>query len=230
MSATIDINSTVTDLVDYWLDYLRTEDRIEVTTINEYERVLRKLVVPALGALPLRDATTTRINAVLAELGAQSLNRQRKAKVVTGAMLDVAVDLGAVPANPVRGAMSVRRPKTERPTLTLDDLGRVRAAVQAWMGKDRPGPKSSGDMGDIIDLMLATGARIGEVLAIRWSDVDLDRRRVVISSTVKTASGRGTYRKPQEPQRTASLPEFAVDLLRRRAARRRADLDAVTWR
>jgi integrase len=29
-------------------------------------------------------------------------------------------------------------------------------------------------MADIIDLMLATGARIGEVLALRWSDVTLE--------------------------------------------------------
>ena len=29
-------------------------------------------------------------------------------------------------------------------------------------------------MADIIDLMLATGCRIGEILALRWIDLDLD--------------------------------------------------------
>jgi len=142
-------------------------------------------------------------------------------------MLDVAVDLGALPANPVRGSMSVHRPKTERPELSLDDLGRVRAAVQAWIGKDRPGPKSSGDMADIIDLMLATGVRIGEVLAIRWKDVDLDRGRVVINATIKTEPERGTYRKSQAGGRAVRLPEFAVDLLSRRQAQRDINVDAV---
>lgn len=226
-STTIDPKSTVAELVDFWLDHLGTEERLEATTINEYERILRKLLVPALGPFPLTDVTTSRINAVLVEIGTQSVNLQRKAKVVTGAMLDVAVDLGALPANPVRGAMSIRRPNTERPALTLDDLGRVHAAVQAWIGKDRPGPKSSSDMTDIIDLMLATGARIGEVLAIRWTDVDLDRGRVVINATIKTEPGRGTYRKPQAGGRAVRLPEFAVDLLSRRKAQRDINVDAV---
>jgi integrase len=227
MRTSINANTTLAELVDFWLDHLRTEGRLEATTINEYERVLRKLVVPALGPFPLTEVSTSHIDAVLAELGTQSVNLRRKAKVVTGAMLDVAVDLAALPANPVRGSMSVRRPKTERRALTLDDLDRVRAAVRAWASKDRPGPKSSSDMADLIDLMLATGARIGEVLAIRWSDVDLDRGRVVINATIKTESGRGTYRKPHAGERTASLPEFAVDLLRRRTARRSTNVDAV---
>jgi integrase len=77
-------------------------------------------------------------------------------------------------------------------------------------------------MADIIDLMLATGARIGEVLALRWSDVDLegDRPSVTISGTVKTEPGKGTYRKPSPKSdasvRTVMLPGFAVAVLIRR--------------
>jgi len=61
------------------------------------------------------------------------------------------------------------------------------------------------DMADIIDLMLGTGARIGEVLALRWSDVDLDSRRVKISATIKTETGVGTYRKPLAEARLVEL-------------------------
>ena len=143
-------------------------------------------------------------------------------------MLDVAVALGALSANPVRGSMSVPRPRTDRRELTLADLETVRAAVGAWMSKDRPGPKSSGDMADIIDLMLATGARIGEVLALRWNDVNLDTRSLAINATIKTEPGRGTYRKPLAGSRIVALPEFALAVLRgRRGVLRDADVDAV---
>lgn len=72
--------STVATLVDHWLQQLRAEERLESTTINEYERVIRKLVVPSLGSMTLREVTTVRINGVLADLGAQSQNSQRKAQ------------------------------------------------------------------------------------------------------------------------------------------------------
>jgi len=89
-------------------------------------------------------------------------------------------------------------------------------------------------MADIVDLMLPTGCRIGEILAIRWSDVSLasDRSVLVVSGTVKTDEGRGTYRKatPKSASsvRAIVLPDFAVALLRRRRAMEPPNaLDAV---
>ena len=61
----------------------------------------------------------------------------------------------------------------DRLLLRLQDSSVNRQRVNA----DRPGPKASGDMADIIDLMLATGCRISEVLALRWSNLDLEADR-----------------------------------------------------
>ena len=87
------------------------------------------------------------------------MNRQRKAKVVTGAMLEMAVQLGVIASNPVRGTVSIVRPKTEPQALTVDVMDAARAAVRTWMAKERPGPKATHDMADLIDVMLGTGAR-----------------------------------------------------------------------
>ena len=215
-------DTLVAELADLWLRQLRAESRLENTTINEYERVLSKLVIPQLGALRLREVTTSRIDSVLENLRAQSLNRQRKVKVITGAMLEMAMGHGALTVHPVRQAAGVERPHSETRSLTLVDLATVRAAVQAWMAKVRPGPKASGDTADLIDLMLATGARIGEVLALRWSDVDLDSAQpsLTIGGTVKTEPSMGTYRKPIPEASTSfmylALPELAAKVLRRR--------------
>ena len=137
---------------------------------------------------------------------------------------------GALSANPVRGTASIRRPKSERRSLSVDDLATVRAAVRDWMCKERPGPKANTDTADIIDLMLGTGARIGEDLALRWSDVNVDdpQPTVRLSGTIKTETGKGTYRKPTPGVQTIHLPEFAVDLLRRRRTETpRTSIDAV---
>lgn len=216
MTSPITPDTTLAELVDAWLNDLRIERRLETTTINEYERVLRKLVVPTLGGHRLAALRTDGIDAVLADLGTQSVNRQRKAKVVTGAMLDAAVALGAIASNPVRGSIPVRRPKSEPRALSPAEVERIRTAVRACTAKDRPGPKSSGDLADIIFLMLSTGARIGEVLALRWSDIDLEARTVEINGTIKTETAKGTYRKPLATPRTVGLTALAIDVLCRR--------------
>lgn len=228
MNSTITPETTVATLVDFWLEQLRAERRLEGTTINEYERVLRNLVVPRLGGTRLRELTTKGIDEVLVELGAQSLNRQRKARVVTGAMLDTAVERGALTVNPVRGSLSISRPAPGHRALTTAELDTVRAAVRAWLSKERSGPKSSGDIADIIDVMLATGARIGEVLALRWVDIDFEARVVHVNATIKTEAGIGTYRKSLTRPRLVALPEGAVLILQSRR-RRSPDnfLDAV---
>jgi integrase len=112
--------------------------------------------------------------------------------------------------------MGVHRTATESQALTLAELERVRTAVQAWLTKDRPGPKSSSDMADIIELILATGARIGEVLALRWSDIDLVTKAVVVNATIKTETAKGTYRKATATARVIELTDLAVKVLKRR--------------
>jgi integrase len=228
MNTVITSDAKLVDLVDAWLQRLRAEGRLEGTTINEYERVLRILVVPDLGETILHELNTERVNDLLVNLGPRSVNRQRKAKVIMGSMLDAAVADGALTDNPVRGALSISRPPASKVTLSPGEIAQVHAAVRTWVRKERPGPRSSGDMVDIIELMLATGARIGEVLALRWRDIDLKASTVEINATIKTEPGKGTYRKVLARPRTVDLPEYPTLLLGRRRGTMPANLlDAV---
>jgi integrase len=67
--------------------------------------------------------------------------------------------------------------------------------------------------------MLATGARIGEALAVVWAEVDLDAGTVQITSTLVRIKGEGLLRKETKSragERTLPLPTSAVAVLRRR--------------
>lgn len=128
--------------------------------------MLDKVVIPELGGLRLREVTTSRLDLFLVRLRATSVSRQRKTKVVMGAMLGMAVRHDALAVDPVQQPSRIHRERSETRSLTLVDLTTVREALRAWTAKRRPGPKASSDMADIIDLMLATGARIGEILAV----------------------------------------------------------------
>jgi integrase len=208
-----------------WLSLYRADQRSEATTANEYQRIIENVINPAIGNIRLREATAGRLERLIKAQGSHS--RRKKTKTVLKMMFDAAVIDDALPANPVSSTSRLRGQKKDVQALSVEDLNAVRSAVDAWMTKKRPGPKPNQDMPDIVDLLLATGCRIGEVLAIRWTDIDLSGAppTVSISGTIKTETGKGTYRKPKPKsdasKRTIALPPFAVDVLMRRRIEQR---------
>lgn len=221
-------------LAEYWLEHLHREQRIEASTIREYRRIVEHVVLPALGEVRLRELTTGRLDRFLLTVRETSVSRQRKAKVVVGLMLDLAVRHDALAVNPIRSTSKVRRPKTETRALTRLEVGELREVVRRWTLGTKPGPRPTNDMADIVDLMLGTGCRIGEILALRWSDIDIDgpRPTLTVTGTIKTEPKLGTYRKSTPKTdasvRTIALPAFAVETLKRRRMEEPPnDLDAV---
>ncbi len=70
---------------------------------------------------------------------------------------------------------------------------------------------------EAIYLALATGLRRGELLALRWSDIDLDRRELRVRRTVREIPGQGSVvMEPKTPRsrRPVALSEQAVGVLR----------------
>ncbi|MDO3395837.1 MULTISPECIES: tyrosine-type recombinase/integrase [Nocardioides] len=215
----------ISQVADIWLSLYRAEQRSEATTANEYQRIIENVINPAIGNIRLREATAGRLERLIRSQDSHS--RRKKTKTVLKMMFDAAVIDDALPANPVSSTSRLRGQKKDVQALSVEDLNAVRSAVDAWMTKKRPGPKPNQDMPDIVDLLLATGCRIGEVLAIRWTDIDLSATppTVSISGTIKTETGKGTYRKPKPKsdasKRTIALPPFAVDVLMRRRIEQR---------
>nr|WP_172582523.1 site-specific integrase [Subtercola boreus] len=144
----------------------------------------------------------------------------RMLAVVLAGMLQLAVRHGAAESN---AAAELRPPAVERSEVrapSIDDIRTLRTALQAY---DRiPGIRGDSvhDLADLADVLVATGCRIGEALALRWDDVSIDDGRVTISATVTRIPGRGLERqehpKTESSNRTLALPSFARDVLVRR--------------
>lgn len=104
-------------------------------------------------------------------------------------MFALAIRQGAIPINPVRDTSRLRKPRRAVIALTDENLQVARTAIRDWQRPvpGKPGPRHSGDLADVVDLMLATGARIGEILALRWEDLDGTEARlaVLVSGLVK---------------------------------------------
>jgi integrase len=211
----------VNTLADLWLVEITEEERVRPQTINRYETSLRTRIRPALGKLRIREASVGRIDKFLREVAMNHPSAAKGAKVVLGQMFALAVRHGAIQTNPVRDTSRLRKPRRTIVALTDEDLEAVRSALRVWqvpiVGK--PGPRHTGDLADVVDLMLATGARIGEILALRWEDLDLaaDRPTLTVSGTIVYVKGKGFFRqnwtKSDAGYRTTVLPRFAVAML-----------------
>lgn len=224
-------SSSVAALLDRWLEdevrngVGRNGKPRSRSTIAYYERAVNKIVKPGLGQLEIREATTQPIDRFLRSV--PSVAAQRDARVVLRQAFALAARYDCVDANPVTDAYrpptSVSKPKA----LTEGDLAELRRRISTWQHEQaHGGPRRAYDLVEVVDVMLGTGVRIGEVLALRWqdcTDLDAERVAVTIAGTVVTEKGAGCYRqdhpKTDAGWRTIILPGFAVEALRRQRDR-----------
>lgn len=217
-------DSTFARLVEVWLEDLDLEDELAVSTRELYERDMRTLVMPAFEHYRLREITVSRVERFLKTLAkTHSVNYARHAKTVLSLSLGLATRYEAIPKNPVRDVKRMKRPSAEVISLTPGEVEAIRAAVRTWRREPGlPGPRPDGQLEQIIEVLLGTSARIGEVLAIRKCDVDVtvSPSTVHICGTIISPKGKPTFRqdwpKTAKSNRVVAVPEFASEVLRQR--------------
>ncbi len=224
--STLTPDSPFPDLVSYWLEDLELEDRLSKTTLQLYERNMRTLVLPAFEHLTLREIGVARCDHFLKQLAKQSYNRAKQARVVLRLALGLAVRHEVLPRNPMNHVSRLRRPASTPNALTSVEVNAIRAAITFWeAGRSPSGPKPDGQLGAIVEVMLGTSARIGEVLAIRRRDIDVTSSvpSIRISGTIVAHRGEPVQRqdhpKTAKSRRTVAIPTFTSEAVRRRLTR-----------
>ena len=187
-------------------------------TLTVYRSVYRGHVEPRLGELRMCEASTPVVERVISAIKAKSSSRARTAKVVVSQIMGFAARQGAVTINPVREVGRIDSdPKSPPRALTEEERAQWLAVVD---GDERA---RRWDLPDLTRMMLATGRRIGECLAIGWEEVDLDAGTVDVRWHLVRRVGVGLLRLPstktkKKGERIVPLPTWAVELLRRRRA------------
>lgn len=224
-SDALNADSPFTMLADAWLEDVRLDvDRAE-STKEVYERELQSLVLPFFRSFTVREVTVGRIERFLKLQRAKSYTRAKHSRTILSMVMAFAVRREIIPRNPVKETSRMKKPKHVPKALTPEQIAAIRAAAAAWRtAEGTMGPKPDGLIRDLVEVMLGTATRIGEVLALRACDFDMaaDPPRVHISGTIVVRRGAGvlrqTHPKTHESNRVVGVPPFAAEVIRHRLA------------
>lgn len=208
--------TTLKKLFELYMDRLEEAGRA-TRTLDTYRYVITKLEQRA-GEVTVREATPGRIDAVIRGMHTDhGTTMARQSKTILKGALALAVLAGALDTNPVHNVSRIesKAPPKGAPAVTADELARLLAALEASDACRKA------DIADPIVMLAATGLRRGELLALRWRDVDIKAGTVTVAGKVVRVKGEGLRRfdeaKTAAGLRTIALPKFAIDMLKRRA-------------
>ena len=193
-----------------WIVQRTVKGRPLATRTREtYEHSLRSWIAPHVGQTPIGRLTPDLIRTWHAKVSATGrVTAVRQAYAFLRAVLNAAVDDGALPRNPcrIRGAGQPNSP--ERPLLTVEDVDALAEAI-------RPHLRA------LVLVGFWGHLRLGELLGLERADVDLDEGTVRVKrQVIETDEGPVVAEPKAASRRMVYLPEPAIEALRDHLAAR----------
>ncbi|MDT2882014.1 site-specific integrase [Lactococcus lactis] len=202
---------------------------VKINTVRVANNFLQVYILPALGNYKVEKITTILLQSIINQW-AKNANtsiikngRREKGKCkdfklllnLIKRILDYAMQLGAISFNPATQVLPPklkdRRPSTIK-YFENDELKKFLDYLNSLENTDENVLNST-----LYQFLLATGLRIGEALALNWSDINIYNQTVTINKTIVQSASRKTRiqngAKTKESNRTVSLDETTIRLL-----------------
>ena len=183
---------TFNEVADEWADKILTE--IQVTTWDRAYKPLFNRILKYFDGQYIKEITATNINSYVVSISSYSQKSVRNNLSIIKQIFDFAAMSGYVSGNP---AIYVKLPKNLKP------------AQHRHAASDSEITKIENAIGYPIFglygfLLLFTGLRRGEALALQWSDIDFDKKTI---SVTKSVYHEGNTPKLKEPKTMAGVRE-----------------------
>jgi integrase len=207
-------------LAQFLTDWLENSQRQSVRprTYERYEELVRLHIAPALGRYELQKLSAQHLQAFYAKkaeegLSATTINHFHN---VLHKALDTAVKWNLVARNVCDLVSPPRRKRYEVHPLTLEQVHKLLAVVEGH------------EMEALFRLALATGLRRGELMGLKWQDINLDagvlQVRRILSRVPSKMPGKGYVEaepKTQKSRRSVVIAPFALEALKQHRERQR---------
>ena len=207
---------TVAEYLERWLtDYGRV--KVAAKTLERYSEIIRAHLAPALGHHALPKLQPLHIQAYYSHalergrrdgrggLAAQTVLHHHR---VLREALQQAVRWQLLSRNV---ADAVEPPRPQRRETEVFDQAEVDRLLEAARGTR---------LGLPVLLAVTTGLRRGELLGLRWQDVDLEGGKLAVRQSIEQTKAGLAFKQPktQKGRRVVTLPPMTVDGLRRHKA------------
>jgi integrase len=179
---------TVGEYLDRWLSH-SARGRVRQKTYERYESIVRVHLVPALGRIRLKALTPDHVRGLYREKLDGGLAPRTVLHIhrTLSKALKQATDDGLIPRN---AAASVKPPQPRREEIQPLSGDQVRAFLGTVAG-DR--------LEALYVLAITTGLRQGELLALKWEDVDLEGQypMLQVRRSLSETRGRRSFEAPR---------------------------------
>lgn len=202
---------TVGELLNLWFEDER--NKVKESTYSNYAMKLRKHILPHFAGMKYEALTAHHLNDFIREKLNSGLSEKYVSDIVI--LMKSAARFGSRNYNYPNRIEFVTLPKTEKTEKLLLNNNEQQQLQEELMRDQTPS-----NLG--ILLASATGIRIGELCALKWSDIDLEKSILTVSRTVQRVCNvgkAGTHLVISSPKSCSSireipLPEFIIPILK----------------
>ncbi|HGA1324617.1 TPA: tyrosine-type recombinase/integrase [Streptococcus suis] len=198
------------ELAELWLESYQLT--VKPQTFIATKRMLYNHLIPVFGALKLNKLSVSYIQGFINDLSSE-LVHYSVVHSINRRVLQYGVSLQLLPFNPARDVILPKVPKRENKAIKFiapEDL----KALMTYM--EKLANKKFSYFFDYVlyTVLLATGCRFGEVVALEWSDIDLENGTISITKNYSRLLKLIGTPKSKAGVRVISIDKKTINLLR----------------
>lgn len=197
-------NYTLGQWLELWLK-LYKKPQLRQTTYDRYLTVIRNHLSNRIAGIPLERLRTEHLQGLYLHMEKQGLSRSiRMLHTLINGSLKQAMKLGYVSRNVAEAATLPRKKQKEMKVLSEEELERFLESAKTFR------------LYPAFLLLISTGLRRGELLGLKWEDIDWDKKMIMVRRNLVEYRGKVVFQEPKTKNscRTIPLTETALEELK----------------